>query len=94
MIPLLLYAQAADLATFAIAVNTLGFAGNEYGIFANIIYPHFGLLGIYVGKIGIVAAWTYGAATWRRFTTFLAVAGIVIGTLGTLTNVASLAVSV
>lgn len=94
MIPLLLYAQSGDLITFAIAVQTLGFEGNEYGLFANLVYPHFGMLGIYAGKIIGVAGFAYGAVAWRRFTTLLAIAGIVMGTLGILTNVASLAVSV
>ena len=93
MIPLLLYAQSADLITFAFTASALGISGESNPI-ASIIYTHAGILGIALYKVGIVAAWTTAALTWHKFTTLLVVIGIVMGTLGTLTNVASLAVSV
>lgn len=98
MIPLLLYAQAIDLVTFTLATTTLGFEGNEYGPYAVVIYPHFGLAGVLVGKIAAVASFVYAAFAWRhtwlKFTRILAILGIVIGTIGMLTNVVALAVMV
>lgn len=93
VIPLLLYAQAVDLVTFGFAAGALGIEG-EYNPLAGFIYTHAGLVGVAAYKIGVVAAFAYLALSWKVFTRFLAITGIIIGTIGALTNVASLAVSV
>ena len=97
MIPLLVYAQLADLITFLFTASVLNIDG-EYGLLSKAIYPYFGLMGVVVGKVFLVAAVSVYSSYWlqrrNRLGPVLCVIGIVIGTLGTLTNVASLAVSV
>ena len=93
MIPLLLYAQSTDLVTFGFTAAALGIGGESNPI-AALIYSTTGILGVAFYKMAVVAAYAYLAVTWHRFGTLIAVVGIVIGSLGTLTNVAALAVSV
>lgn len=98
MIPLLIYAQAADLVTFAFAAGAIGFHGNEYGALANAMYDFGGIPAIAFTKIVIVVMFAVLAASFRR--KYPALGGILIGigfsmgTFGALANVAALAVSV
>ena len=98
MIPFLIYSQLADLVTFLFAASAIGIDG-EYGLLSKAVYPLFGIAGVVVGKVLLVIGVSVYAGYWirqgsHRFGAILGTIGIIIGTLGTLTNVASLAVSV
>lgn len=97
MIPLLIYAQAADLATFGFAASALPIQG-EY----NILVPAIGVIGTILVKIILVAVFALFTLHLlsgehrgrRRMGCTLAITGILVGTVGMLSNVAALAVSV
>ena len=98
MIPLLIYAQMADLVTLLFAADALGFEGNEYGPLAQVLYGSFGMAGVAAAKIAFLTAFVAIGISWRqkhpRFFATMVGFAIVMGTTGALINVAALAVSV
>lgn len=95
MIPILIYAQLADLITALFAVSALGIT-EEWNPVAVSFYGQGGLLGLTGFKLAPLPILVFFSIRWqgRPPSYLLAGFGILAGTIGALVNVAALAVSV